>query len=1794
MISILKKVKIFFIIIFSFLLALSNLFAQQGWNAVLNINPYPSPYISDWQNNPASLGSLTIFRTVNSSEQITISLTVTLNGTGEVFTGVTEPIDIPAVSSYVIDNTKITNIQNPSYPNSDLRAKSIQSGRLPEGEYSVCMTVLNNDNVVLVSNLCSNFTIVYPEPPQLIYPFNGDSLEVTTKYPTFQWSPVIVPPDYQITYTLKIAEILPGQTPFQALSANVPQYENKNITTTTLTYPIDALPLDTGKTYTWQVQALDQNGFPPSQNDGKSEIYTFNFKHPAAPNSQLLSGNLPVSFNCGCNAPSPVSNTVKTNFTLAADTTLKIGKFKLKISKISKQPDSEGKFSGEGTIPFPLINSSLVPLKVKFNDIQINNSNEVISGYASGIVSDNVDFLPAVQPPEFNTVPLTITDVQNLKQYFNKYPSQLASQAEAVKNSIGFDLPLGLDKQIAGKRIIIAVTGMTFTPKNAVFDAAVELDLPDATPNAIALGARNICIDQYNICGQGTMFLAKDLNFSIGKSQLTLKGYNNTNAKIDSGTYVEFDNNGFKNLRIQAEYDFPTSLLTGTDNTSPVKAFITANANSWTDWIGSIKINPFKISGVSDFTFNPGTGYYDHSDLVNPQKFPKKYLGSKATLWHGFFLPQLKITLPELLNNNNKAISIAADNLIIDDQGVSVTAAAKNILAVGNGNLSGWYYSIDSLSIEFVKNSLSNSGFGGKVVLPIAGGGPNNTGSQLNYTCNLSFDKNQGTKLQFLLHPKDNIDISLWKAKLSINKSSSMIVNFDKNNKYARMSLDGELDLVNDKPKIDFKAVSFQGMSLQTQKPYFNIKSLTAGFASPQKRVGGFPVSIKSIKPKIQGSEVGISVDLGFSLCKEIAAIPSAEFGFTVWGKIEQNPSTKRFTASYDKIDLNKIKLQGALGPVSVNGEVDFIHNKDLGDAVGGSIKADMLKGLTLSANVLFGHKDFNYWYVDATAKFGAPGPIPPIILPGTPFAIFGFGGGAYYHLAQKDPPNASALFKNKAVASEYVTDKTKIGFSATVILGTSSDNGEAIQANGKLTIQLNSKLGVDKVRFDVSAYMITPLMETQKAEIRGKGFIDMDFGNDIYHAGFAMNINVAGGIVDGSGDIDLLINASSGEWHLFIGTPSQRVSVIILHSLKTSAYFMVGSSIPDIPPPDIPSDIHLDKSYSQNRVPPIQNAGGLAFGASLNISNRFDFLIFYAKLEAGLGFDISVRKLTQGCKGSSAMPGINGWYANGQIYAYGSFDAGVHVDLWFYKGDISALKLQLATVFQLAGPNPTWFKGWVYGHYSVLNGIISGQMTFKVAYQPNGKCEPAYSTPFGNLPLITQVKPDEEKDVPIFANSEAAFTFPIGQKVLFDETDENGHTVTHNFRLLISRYDFYKGGKRVYGLKYRGNVNYTDNPQLGTYYPDVAFDPQSKYKIVVSVKVQEWNERTNRYEDVYMNGKIAEETKSATFTTGACIETLDQPGVVSSSYPFERQRFFLQEENNHRGFVLLSKSFPCLLYDNKYNLKAIFVSYVGGKGIQTHETNITISGKYLYFNIPKLANGTITQIKIVKRPKAIPAKSRTGAKGRTAIVYSNKYYQAVRVNSNGKQRISASTLNLRHLKIRNISLSAQDILLYSYFFRTSKFNTLNEKLANTSVNAKVSGGGMPYSKYTAKYKTAEGFDRYDAMGTIIKGAPDRYIRPLVEVKEDFRKDPWYKIFLIPLYNNAGKAYGKVLPKRTFYDCVSYGWYPPTGIVRLTYFSPKLSDSEISSVVNSKSTRESLQRNHSSVKINTSSFNYNH
>jgi len=247
----------------------------QNINATLTINPYPSPYVTDWQNNPAALGSITIFNNSGRSFKIVIKTSIATQGRGEVLTCTTQPIQLTEQPVQIINNTQFINFSDVSFKNSDYKQKAQQSGRLLEGVYIVCFTIEDLNGVVLVPKLCSNFTILYPPPPHLIYPANLDTLDLNTNYPTFQWTPVVVPSAYQIKYTIRIVEVLQGQIPSQAISSNVPIYENNQLVTNSLTYPIGAFPLEAGKKYAWQVQCLDQYGLPPTQNQGRSEIFTF-------------------------------------------------------------------------------------------------------------------------------------------------------------------------------------------------------------------------------------------------------------------------------------------------------------------------------------------------------------------------------------------------------------------------------------------------------------------------------------------------------------------------------------------------------------------------------------------------------------------------------------------------------------------------------------------------------------------------------------------------------------------------------------------------------------------------------------------------------------------------------------------------------------------------------------------------------------------------------------------------------------------------------------------------------------------------------------------------------------------------------------------------------------------------------------------------------------------------------------------------------------------------------------------------------------------------------------------------------------------------------------------------------------------------------------------------------------------------------------------------------------------------------------------------------------------------------
>lgn len=260
------------IITILFILFCSYLFSQ-SLSGELSINPFPSSYISDWQRSASAMGLLTIHNPNSLTEQVRFRAILTKAGRGVLLRVLTDPISLTGAPVQVISNPLSLHYPEINFDDIEMRDNVIRTGRLPEGEYSLCVNIENLSGTVLASNICASFTINYPAAPQLISPENN--ARVDQSYPVFQWTPVTIPSGYTVNYTIRIVEVLSGQTPLTALSTNYPVYERPNITGTSFIYPTDAPILEIGKLYAWQVQALDQHGSPLTQNDGKSEIFTF-------------------------------------------------------------------------------------------------------------------------------------------------------------------------------------------------------------------------------------------------------------------------------------------------------------------------------------------------------------------------------------------------------------------------------------------------------------------------------------------------------------------------------------------------------------------------------------------------------------------------------------------------------------------------------------------------------------------------------------------------------------------------------------------------------------------------------------------------------------------------------------------------------------------------------------------------------------------------------------------------------------------------------------------------------------------------------------------------------------------------------------------------------------------------------------------------------------------------------------------------------------------------------------------------------------------------------------------------------------------------------------------------------------------------------------------------------------------------------------------------------------------------------------------------------------------------------
>ena len=134
---------------------------------------------------------------------------------------------------------------------SNNKSQSFRSGfAIVDGSYEICISFIGLAGEVHVRK-CSEIKLSNEFFIHLFDP--EDHAEIETLNPILQWYTSL--PDADLTYRLLLTPLAPFKKAEEALPVNL-KYLDMKINEKLLTYPVNAIPLEYGKSYAWQVFAI--------------------------------------------------------------------------------------------------------------------------------------------------------------------------------------------------------------------------------------------------------------------------------------------------------------------------------------------------------------------------------------------------------------------------------------------------------------------------------------------------------------------------------------------------------------------------------------------------------------------------------------------------------------------------------------------------------------------------------------------------------------------------------------------------------------------------------------------------------------------------------------------------------------------------------------------------------------------------------------------------------------------------------------------------------------------------------------------------------------------------------------------------------------------------------------------------------------------------------------------------------------------------------------------------------------------------------------------------------------------------------------------------------------------------------------------------------------------------------------------------------------------------------------------------------------------------------------------------
>ncbi|MCX2682193.1 hypothetical protein OOZ15_19790, partial [Galbibacter sp. EGI 63066] len=605
-------------------------------------------------------------------------------------------------------------------------------------------------------------------------------------------------------------------------------------------------------------------------------------------------------------------------------------------------------------------------------------------------------------------------------------------------------------------------------------------------------------------------------------------------------------------------------------------------------------------------------------------------------------------------------------------------------------------------------------------------------------------------------------------------------------------------------------------------------------------------------------------------------------------GKFSEKDGYHRW--NFDRLKLDRIAIGADLGTIKLKGFVDIKDDDPVyGDGFYGQLSADFNQ-VKVSASAWFGKKDFRYWYVDAYADLSQSAVkvyIGPAIVNG-----FGGGAYyRMSRRSPSSMPvydgDAVVLSPQAPSGLDYIPDgEAGLGFRAMV--GFALANEKAF--NGKVGFEMafNRHGGLNRVLFFGEGHIVkaldfkfgdkfkdrltkledkvnslgagsgamerlkeSNLTEYSKVAFPQEGLtfdvgidanfsMEMDFKNHVFHSEMEIYVNTPGGFFQGVGPRGragwAVFHAARDSWYLHVGTPKDRVGLKLglgNFRIQSTSYLMIGDKIPGSPPPpSIVAEILGTDLQSLDYMRDLNALGegrGFAFGMDFSIdTGDMTFLVFYARFQAGLGFDIMLKDYGEAaCKGSGQI-GIDGWYANGQSYAYLQGELGIKIKLLFIRKKIPIIKAGAAVLLQAKLPNPAWFRGYLGGHFNVL-GIVKGRFRFKI--ELGEECELVGGAPLGGVKVISDITPGgNSQGVDVFTVPQTTFNMRINRP--FELEDDQG---VKTYRILLKEYKVLHNGQPI-----EGEIEWNGNSDVANFVSHDILPPNAPVKVRATVIFQE------------------------------------------------------------------------------------------------------------------------------------------------------------------------------------------------------------------------------------------------------------------------------------------------------------------------------------------------------------------